>query len=87
MLGVKSAAELASVIASVGLAQNFAAMRALATEGIQRGHMRLHGRNIAVMAGAVGAEIDIIAKTMADEHKVRVDYAKELIEKMRANKK
>src|SRR3989344_3582020 len=52
ILGVKSASELAEIIASVGLAQNFAAMKALATEGIQRGHMKLHAKNIAITAGA-----------------------------------
>lgn len=83
LLGVKSAQELARIIAAVGLAQNFAALRALATEGIQLGHMRLHAKNIAVMAGAVGDEIDAIAAKMAEEKKVRVDRAKELLEEMR----
>lgn len=83
ILGVKSAGELSQVIASVGLAQNFAAMRALATEGIQRGHLRLHARNIAVMAGAVGGEIEAIALKMADEHKVRIDYAEQLLGELR----
>jgi hydroxymethylglutaryl-CoA reductase len=83
VLGVKSAAELSQVIASVGLAQNFAAMRALATEGIQKGHLRLHSKNIAIMAGAVGAEIEAIALKMANEGKVRVDYAKQLLEELR----
>ncbi|MFH1285109.1 MAG: hydroxymethylglutaryl-CoA reductase, degradative [Candidatus Micrarchaeota archaeon] len=80
LLGVKTARELAEIIASVGLAQNFAALRALATEGIQRGHMRLHARNIAVLAGATGELIDKIAEQMAGEKKVRVDRAKELLE-------
>ncbi len=83
ILQVKTAAELAQVIAAVGLAQNFAAMRALATTGIQQGHMKLHARNIAVMAGAQGDEIDAVAKKMADEKKVRVDYAQELLNTMR----
>ncbi|MEM3437214.1 MAG: hydroxymethylglutaryl-CoA reductase, degradative, partial [Nitrososphaerales archaeon] len=64
ILGVKSALELAEVMASVGLAQNFAALRALVTEGIQRGHMKLHARNIAIMAGAKGDLIDKIALKM-----------------------
>ena len=66
LLGVKTASELAEIIASVGLAQNFAALRALATEGIQRGHMSLHARNIAATAGAVGDEIDRVAEVLAD---------------------
>jgi len=80
ILGVKSANELGEVIASVGLAQNFAALRALSTEGLQKGHMRLHARNIAVMAGAAGKEIDTIAAQMVEEKKIRVDRAKEILE-------
>ncbi|MFH1056355.1 MAG: hydroxymethylglutaryl-CoA reductase, degradative, partial [Candidatus Micrarchaeota archaeon] len=64
ILGVKSAKELACVIASVGLANNFAALRALSTEGIQKGHMKLHAKNVAVMAGAKGKQIDIIAEKL-----------------------
>lgn len=79
ILGVKSARELAGVMAAVGLAQNFAALRALATEGIQRGHMRLHARNIAVMAGATNEQIYKIAEQMAKEKNVRLDRAKELL--------
>ena len=80
ILGVKTARSLAEVMASVGLAQNFAALRALATEGIQKGHMALHARNIAVMAGAKGADIDRIAEQLVRERKVRLDRAKELLE-------
>ncbi|RLG20295.1 hydroxymethylglutaryl-CoA reductase, degradative [Candidatus Micrarchaeota archaeon] len=80
LLGVKNARELAEIIAAVGLAQNFAALRALAGEGIQRGHMQLHARNIAVMAGAKGKQIDEIAKKMAEEKNVKVSRAKELLE-------
>ena len=83
ILGVKSAQELAEVIAAVGLAQNFAALRALATEGIQRGHMSLHARNIAIAAGAVGGEIDRVAEIIASERKVRMDRAKEVLEQVR----
>jgi hydroxymethylglutaryl-CoA reductase len=83
ILGVKSANELSEVIASVGLAQNFAALRALATEGIQKGHMRLHARNIAVMAGAEGKDIDIVAGKMVEEKKIRVDRAKEILEEIK----
>lgn len=80
ILGVKTARSLAEVMASMGLAQNFAALRALATEGIQRGHMALHARNIAVMAGAKGADIDKIAEQLVRERKVRHDRAKEILE-------
>lgn len=83
ILGVKSAQELAQVLASVGLAQNFAALRALATEGIQRGHMRLHARNIAVLAGATGDLIDKTAERMIAEKAVRVDMAKEILEELK----
>src|SRR2546422_127748 len=79
ILGVKSAKELGEVMASVGLAQNLAALRALAAEGIQRGHMSLHARNIAAMAGAEGKEVDRIARIMVEEHTIRLDRAKELL--------
>lgn len=84
ILGVTSAQELAEVTTAVGLAQNMAALRALATEGIQRGHMALHARNIAIVAGAVGDEIEKVATSLAANHDVRVDRAKELLEAMRA---
>jgi len=80
ILSVKSARELSEVIVAVGLVQNLAALRALAHEGIQRGHMSLHARNIAIMAGATGDLIDIIAERMVEERKIRVDRAKELLE-------
>ena len=83
ILGVKSSRELAEVIASVGLAQNFAAMHALSTKGIQDGHMRLHAKNIAVMAGAQGDEIDRVAEVMASEGKIRMDRAKEILDEIR----
>ncbi len=83
LLGVKTAQELAEVIASVGLGQNFAALRALATEGIQRGHMSLHARNIAATVGAVGGEIDRVAEILVQERKVRMDRAKEVLEEIR----
>ncbi len=85
ILGVKSGEELARVAAALGLAQNFAALRALATEGIQRGHMELHARNIAIMAGAKGKEIDIVAEKMVRDGKVRLDYAKEILEKIKSS--
>jgi len=86
ILGVKSAVELGEIIASVGLAQNLAALRALATEGIQRGHMSLHARNIAVMAGAGPEIIDKVVETMVKEKKVRMDYAQELVKKFTQEK-
>jgi len=83
ILGIKSAKELAEIIASVGLAQNFAAIRALATKGIQEGHMRLHAKNIAIMAGATGDEIDRVAEVMIKERKIRMDRAKEILDELR----
>jgi hydroxymethylglutaryl-CoA reductase len=80
ILGVKTANEFAEVLAAVGLAQNLGALRALAHEGIQRGHMSLHARNIAVTAGATGELIDLVAEKMVEERKIRMDRAKELIE-------
>jgi hydroxymethylglutaryl-CoA reductase len=83
IMDVKSAQELGEVAVAVGLAQNVGALRALATEGIQRGHMALHARNIALVAGATGEEIDIVAKRMAAEHDVRTDRAVALLEELR----
>jgi hydroxymethylglutaryl-CoA reductase len=82
LLGVKNARELASVIASVGLAQNLAAMRALVTQGIQAGHMRLHARNIAVMAGAKGELVKAVATRIANENNVNLLRAKEIVAMM-----
>ena len=83
ILGVKTAKELAEVMGAVGLAQNFAALRALATEGIQRGHMKLHAKNLAIMAGASPEEAVKIAEVLAREGPVTFDRAKELLEKLR----
>lgn len=80
ILGVKTANEFGEVLAAVGLSQNLGALRALAHEGIQRGHMSLHARNIAVMAGATGELVDKVAAKMVEERKIRVDRAKELID-------
>jgi hydroxymethylglutaryl-CoA reductase len=82
ILGVKTANEFAEVLAAVGLAQNLAALRALAHEGIQRGHMSLHARNIAVAAGATGQMINKVAERMVKERKIRMDRAKELIKEL-----
>ena len=79
LMGVKTAAELAEVIVAVGLAQNMAALRALATEGIQRGHMSLHARQVAIAAGATGDMIELVAKRMVEEKVVRIDRAEEIL--------
>jgi hydroxymethylglutaryl-CoA reductase len=81
ILGVSGAGELGTIMAAVGLAQNFAALRALATEGIQKGHMTLHARNVAIMAGARPDQADRLAKVMVSERAIRIDRAKELLEK------
>lgn len=87
ILGVKTANELGEIMAAVGLAQNLGALRALAHEGIQRGHMSLHARNIAITAGATGDLIDLIVEKMVEERKVRLDRAKELIEEYKKREK
>jgi len=87
ILGVKSAIELAEVMGAVGLAQNFAALRALASEGIQRGHMKLHAHNVASSAGATGELIDIVAARLIEEKKIRFDRAKELVAELSKGKK
>jgi hydroxymethylglutaryl-CoA reductase len=79
LLGVKTAGELAEIIVSVGLAQNLAALRALATEGIQRGHMSLHARQVAIAAGASGEMIDRLAAQLVREKTVRIDRALEIL--------
>jgi hydroxymethylglutaryl-CoA reductase len=87
ILGVKTAAEFGEVLASVGLAQNLGALRALASEGIQRGHMSLHARNMAIAAGATGELIDLVVERMVSERKIRLDRAKELIDEFKAKGK
>jgi len=79
LMGVTTARELAEIIASVGLAQNLAALRALATEGIQRGHMTLHARQVAIAAGATGGLIDQVAARMVAEKVVRIDRAESIL--------
>jgi len=79
LMGVTTAAQLAEIIVSVGLAQNLAALRALATEGIQRGHMSLHARQVAVAAGAEGDAIEKLAAQLVAEKAVRIDRAKEIL--------
>lgn len=80
LLRVESAKELAQVIVAVGLAQNMGALRALATEGIQKGHMALHSRSVAMAAGATGEMVDIISKKLIEAGEIRVGYAKKLLE-------
>lgn len=83
LMKVKSASDLAEIIAAVGLAQNLAALRALATEGIQRGHMGLHARQVALAAGAVGEEVDKLAEQLEKEKTIRSDRAAELLREWR----
>jgi hydroxymethylglutaryl-CoA reductase len=82
ILGVQTAQELAEIIVSVGLAQNLAALRALATEGIQKGHMSLHARQVAIAAGAQGSQITEIAQAMVSTGAIRVDIAQTLLHTM-----
>ncbi len=79
ILGVETAQDLAEVVVSVGLAQNFAALRALATEGIQRGHMTLHARQVAMAAGATGSAVERVATQMIEEGTIRIDRAEQLM--------
>ena len=79
MMGIQSAAELAEIVVSVGLAQNMAALRALATEGIQRGHMSLHARQVAIAAGASGVQIETIAAQLVAEKNIKVDRAEAIL--------
>lgn len=82
ILNIKSANELSQVAAALGLAQNVAALRALASEGIQKGHMSLHSRNIAKLAGVPEELIEKVAKKLVEDKKIRVDYAKEIFKKI-----
>jgi len=79
LMGVTTAAQLAEIITAVGLAQNLAALRALATEGIQRGHMSLHARQVAIAAGAQGEQVEKLAAQLVAEKTVRVDRAEQLL--------
>ncbi|VFJ14079.1 hydroxymethylglutaryl-CoA reductase, degradative [Candidatus Nitrosocosmicus franklandus] len=85
LLNVSSSKELATIMAASGLAQNFSAIRALADEGIQKGHMKLHSKNIAIMAGATDNMIELVSKKMVEEKNVSVSRAKEILETL--NKK
>ncbi len=86
LIGARSSGELAGIIAAVGLAQNMAALRALATEGIQRGHMRLHARQVALSAGAGADEVDRLAAQLAQENAIRIERAREILDDWRKNK-
>lgn len=83
LMKIKTARELAEIIVSVGLAQNLAALRALATEGIQRGHMSLHARQVALSAGALEHEIDLLVDALIREGNIRIDRARELLQEWR----
>ena len=85
ILGVSSARELAEVMAAVGLAQNLAAIRALAMEGIQRGHMKLHARQIAMAAGATGELVARLAERLVAEGTIRIDRAEAILQELREN--
>lgn len=82
ILRVQGARELAEVMAAVGLAQNLGALRALSTEGIQRGHMSLHARQVALAAGAIGDQVGIIAAQLVSERKIRLDRAQEILSEL-----
>jgi hydroxymethylglutaryl-CoA reductase len=82
ILGVLSAQELACIITATGLAQNYSALRALSTDGIQKGHMRLHARNLAAAAGSTPEQIDEIVQKMIEEKKISLDRAKELLDQI-----
>ncbi len=86
LLGVKSAPELAEISAAVGLAQNFAALRALATVGIQKGHMTLHAKNIVASVGCPPELVDEVVRIIIAEKKIRMDRAQEVIEELKRTK-
>ncbi len=86
IMNVKTARELSEITVSVGLAQNLTALKALATDGVQKGHMKLHAKNIAIMAGASSAQVDFVAKELVSQGKVRLDFAKEVLSKINETK-
>ena len=85
LMQVKTAGELAEIIVSVGLAQNLAAIRALATEGIQRGHMSLHAQQVAIAAGAEGTQIQRLSQQLVTEKTVRIDRAREILQEWKTS--
>lgn len=86
LASINTAEHLAQITAAVGLAQNLGALRALSAEGIQKGHMRLHARNFAVEAGAVGPEVDELARLLSSQGHVRADLASQLLSQLRAQR-
>ncbi|WP_231129079.1 hydroxymethylglutaryl-CoA reductase, degradative [Candidatus Nitrosocosmicus hydrocola] len=82
LLNVSGSKELATIIAASGLAQNFSAIRALSDEGIQKGHMKLHSKNIAIIAGAANEQIELVSKKMIEESNVSVSRAREILESL-----
>jgi hydroxymethylglutaryl-CoA reductase len=84
ILGVSTAEELARIICAIGLAQNFAAMRVLATEGVQKGHMSLHAKNVAIVVGAEGDEIEVVASALIARRQVRQDVAAAELARLRS---
>ncbi len=87
ILGISSARELAEVMAAVGLAQNLGALRALVQEGIQKGHMRLHARNLIIMAGAEGEMIDKAVDLLVESGEIRFDRAQEIVRRLKGEVK
>lgn len=83
LMGVATARELGEIIVSVGLAQNLAALRALASEGIQRGHMSLHARQVAITAGAQGEWIDLVAQQMVKDKDIGIEQAQSVLKRMK----
>jgi len=82
IMGINSARQLSEIMAAVGLAQNLAAIRALATEGIQHGHMRMHARQLAVAAGANGPQVAQVVQQMIDEDNIRLERAQQIVQEM-----
>jgi hydroxymethylglutaryl-CoA reductase len=83
VMGVSKAAELAEIMAAVGLAQNLGALRALVSEGIQHGHMRLHARNLVVMAGAEGDLIGKAVEALVESGEIRFDKAQAIVKRLK----
>jgi hydroxymethylglutaryl-CoA reductase len=83
ILGVESARELAEVIVSVGLGQNFAALRALVTEGIQKGHMAMHARAVALSAGATPEEVETVVEKLRKTGEITVENARRILGELR----
>jgi len=86
LMGVKSVAELGGIVAAVGLAQNLAALRALATEGIQKGHMTLHARQVALAAGAKPEQAEVVAAKLTAEKNIKLTRAQEILAQINGSK-